>query len=97
MIAQVLFKRSDKKGRIPALEILIATPAVRNLIRESKTHQLSSAMQTGKKYGMQLLDEAIMDLYNKGWISADDAYQKANDKGRFRPLLREPPADFTEA
>jgi twitching motility protein PilT len=97
IIAQVLFKRIDKKGRCPALEILIATPAVRNLIRESKTHQLSSAMQTGKKYGMQLLDEAIMDLYNKGWISADDAYQKANDKAKFRPLLKSPPTDFTEA
>ncbi len=97
IIAQVLFKRIDRKGRCPALEILIATPAVRNLIRESKTHQLNSAMQTGKKYGMQLLDEAIMDLYNKGWISPDDAYQKSNDKSRFRPLLREPPTDFTEA
>jgi twitching motility protein PilT len=97
IIAQVLFKRIDKKGRCPALEILIATPAVRNLIRESKTHQLSSAMQTGKKYGMQLLDEAIMDLYNKGWISADDAYLKANEKAKFRPLLKSPPTDFTEA
>jgi pilus retraction protein PilT len=66
IIAQTLFKRIDKKGRVPALEILIATPAVRNLIRESKTHQLPSMMQTGKKYGMQLLDDAIMDLYNKG-------------------------------
>jgi len=97
IIAQVLFKRIDRKGRCPALEILIATPAVRNLIRESKTHQLNSAMQTGKKYGMQLLDEAIMDLYNKGWISPDDAYQKSNDKSRFRPLLKAPPTDFTEA
>ena len=97
IVAQVLFKRSDKKGRCPALEILIATPAVRNLIRESKTHQLNSMIQTGKKYGMQLLDEAIMDLFNKGWISGDEAYQKANDKAKFRPLLKEPPSDFTEA
>ena len=97
IVAQVLFKRSDKKGRCPALEILIATPAVRNLIRESKTHQLNSMIQTGKKYGMQLLDEAIMDLFNKGWISGDAAYQKANDKAKFRPLLKEPPSDFTEA
>jgi twitching motility protein PilT len=97
IVAQVLFKRSDKKGRCPALEILIATPAVRNLIRESKTHQVNSMIQTGKKYGMQLLDEAIMDLFNKGWISGDAAYQKANDKAKFRPLLKEPPSDFTEA
>ncbi len=97
ILAQVLFKRIDRKGRCPALEVLIATPAVRNLIREGKTHQLTSSMQTGKKYGMQVLDDAIMDLYNKGWISADDAYAKSNEKSRFRPLLKTPPDDFTEA
>jgi twitching motility protein PilT len=97
IISQTLFKRIDKKGRIPAMEILIATPAVRNLIRESKSHQIPSMVQTGKKYGMQLLDDAIMELYNKGRISGEDAYLKANDKGRFRPLLKAPPTDFTEA
>ena len=97
IIAQVLFKRIDKKGRCPALEIMIGTPAVRNLIRETKTHQLSSMIQTGKKYGMQLLDDAIMDLYNRGWISADEGYMKANDKAKFRPLLKNPPTDFTDA
>ena len=97
ILAQVLFKRIDRKGRCPALEILIATPAVRNLIRESKSHQLTSSMQTGKKYGMQILDDAIMDLYNKGWISPDDAYAKSNEKSRFRPLMKSPPDDFTEA
>ena len=97
VIAQVLFKRTDKIGRTPALEVLIATPAARNLVRESKTHQLPSVMQTGKRYGMQLLDDAIMDLYKKGRISPDDAYMKANEKSRFRPLLTKPPSDFTEA
>jgi len=97
IISQVLFKRIDIKSRCVALEICIATPAVRNLIRESKTYQIPSMMQTGKKYGMQLLDDAIMDLYNKGWISGDDAYIKANEKGRFRTLLKTPPTDFTEA
>jgi twitching motility protein PilT len=96
VISQVLFKRADKKGRCAALEILIANPAVRNLIRESKTFQIPSMIQTGKKYGMQLLDDAIMDLYNKGWITADDAYMKCNDKAKFRPLLKFPPTDFTE-
>ncbi len=97
VLAQVLFKRIDVKGRVPALEILIATPAVRNLVREAKTHQINSMIQTGKKYGMQLLDDAIMELYEKRRISADDAYAKSNDKGRFRPFLKTPPADFTEA
>jgi len=97
VVAQVLFKRIDKKGRCAALEILVATPAVRNLIREAKTYQIPSMIQTGKKYGMQLLDDSIMTLLNKGWISADEAYAKANDKSKFRSLLKTPPADFTEA
>ncbi|HOJ51934.1 MAG TPA: type IV pilus twitching motility protein PilT [Syntrophales bacterium] len=97
VVSQVLFKRVDKKGRCAALEILIATPAVRNLIREAKTFQIPSMIQTGKKYGMQLLDDAIMDLLNRGWISADEAYAKANDKARFRQYLKTPPTDFTEA
>ena len=96
IIAQVLFKRVDKKDRCVALEILIANPAVRNLVREAKTHQIPSMIQTGRKYGMQLMDDAIMDLYNKGWISADEAYIKSNEKAKFRPLLTAPPADFTE-
>jgi twitching motility protein PilT len=96
VVAQTLFRRTDRKGRIVALEILIATPAVRNLIREGKTFQLPSTIQTGKKYGMQTLDDSIMDLLNKGVISADEAYMKANEKSRFMPLLKNPPSDFTE-
>jgi twitching motility protein PilT len=97
VVAQVLFKRVDKKGRCAALEIMIATPAVRNLIREGKTFQIPSSIQTGKRYGMQLLDDAILDLLNSGKIHPDDAYAKANDKGKFRPFLKTPPTDFTEA
>lgn len=96
VIAQVLFKRVDKPGRCAALEILIATPAVRNLIRESKTFQIPSMLQTGKKFGMQLLDDSIMELLQKGWIGTDDAYSKSNDKAKFRPFLKNPPSDFTE-
>lgn len=96
VICQTLFKRVDKKGRCAALEILIATSAVRNLIRESKTFQIPSTIQTGKKYGMQLLDDAIFDLISKGWIGGDDAYAKCNDKTRFRQFLKGVPADFTE-
>ena len=97
VIAQVLFKRVDRKGRVVALEILIANPAVCNLIREGKTHQIPSMIQTGKKYGMILLDDSIMGLFTKGMISAEEAYAKANDKGRFMPLLKTAPPDFTEA
>ena len=97
VISQILFKRIDIKGRCVALEILIANSAVRNLIRESKTFQIPTSIQTGKKYGMQLMDDGIMDLYNRGWIGSDEAYIKSNDKARFRPLLKYPPTDFTEA
>jgi twitching motility protein PilT len=96
VISQVLFRRVDKKGRCAALEILIANAAVRNLIREAKTFQIPSMIQTGRKYGMQLLDDGIMELVNKGMISPDDAYLKCNDKQRFRPLLKSAPTDFTE-
>jgi len=96
VVAQTLFKRVDIKGRVAALEILIATPAVRNLVRENKTYQINSMIQTGKKYGMRLLDDAIMELLEKGWISPDDAYNKANDKSRFRPFIKNPPSDFTD-
>ncbi len=96
VVSQTLFKRIDKRGRVVALEILIANPAVRNLIREAKTHQIPSMVQTGKKYGMILLDDYIMELFQKRQISAEEAYAKANEKARFRPLLNAPPEDFTE-
>jgi twitching motility protein PilT len=94
VIAQNLFKRADKKGRCAALEILVCTYAVGALIREAKTHQIPSAMQTGKKYGMQTLDDAIMELLLKKWISPEDAYDKAIDKQKFVQFLKEPPPEF---
>ena len=94
VVAQNLFKRVDKKGRCAGLEILVVTPAVGNLIREEKTFQIPSAIQTGKKYGMQSLDDAILDLLNKGWIGAEDAYDKCIEKQRFVQFLKKPPEDF---
>jgi twitching motility protein PilT len=97
VISQTLFRRVDIKGRSPALEILICTGAVRNLIREGKTYQIASAMQTGKKYGMQTLDDAILEMLNKRWISAQAAYTNAIDKSKFVQYLKTPPTDFTDA
>ena len=94
-IGQVLFKRIDKTGYCVGLQVFIATPAVRNLIRERKTHAFASVIQVGRKYEMQLLDDAIMKLLKKGWISSDEAYLKANDKAIFRSFLKHPPLDFT--
>jgi len=96
VVSQVLFKRVDQKGRCACLEVMIASPAVRNLIREAKTYQIPSSIQTGKQYGMQLLDDAIMELLQKGKISGDDAYAKANSKAKFRDYIKNPPRDFTE-
>lgn len=96
VISQTMFKRIDTKGRCVAFEMLIATPAVRNLIREGKTYQLPSSMQTGKKYGMQTLDDAIMELFQAGKIDPDEAYNKCVDKARFKPFAKSAPIDFTE-
>lgn len=96
VVSQTLFKRTDTKGRIAALEIMIGTPAIRNLVRESKTFQIPSALQTGKKYGMQTLDDAILELLKKRRISPDDAYNKCVEKSKFRQYLKSTPADFTE-
>jgi twitching motility protein PilT len=93
VVSQTLFKRVDVKGRVAALEILICTPAVRNLIREAKTYQIPSIMQTGKKYGMQTIDDAIMELLEKKKISAEDAYTNCMEKQRFVKFLRKPPVD----
>ncbi len=96
VISQTMFKRIDVKGRCVAFEILIATPAVRNLIREGKTYQIPSSMQTGKKFGMQTLDDAIMELLQKKWIDPDEAYSKCVNKAMFKPFTRNAPVDFTE-
>ncbi|MEW6262986.1 MAG: type IV pilus twitching motility protein PilT [Thermodesulfobacteriota bacterium] len=96
VVSQTLFKRIDKKGRVAALEIMLATPAVRNLIRESKTFQIPSVIQTGKKFGMQSIDDAIMDHMLNGRIDPDDAYNKCIDKGKFRQYITRAPDDFTD-
>ncbi len=91
VVAQNLFKRIDKKGRIAVLEILVVTAATSNLIREGKTFQIPSVIQTGKKYGMQSLDDAILEAMQAKKISPEDAYDKSIVKERFVQYLKEPP------
>ena len=91
VVAQNLFKRIDKKGRLAVLEILVVTPATSNLIREGKTFQIPSVIQTGKKYGMQSLDDAILEAMHAKKISPEDAYDKSIVKERFVQYLKEPP------
>jgi twitching motility protein PilT len=87
VVAQNLFKRIDQKGRVAALEVMISTPALSNLIREGKTYQIPSAIQTGKKFGMQSLDTAIQEFLEKKMIDPLEAYSKAINKELFAKYL----------
>ncbi len=91
VIAQQLLKRSDKPGRCAALEILFVRSAVANLIREGKTFQIPSVIQTGKGEGMQMMDQAIMDFVMKKMVSPEEGYMKAADKVAFEKLLGKKP------
>ncbi len=80
VVSQQLLTRKDKQGRVVAVEIMVTTPAIRNLIREGKTHQISSIIQTGAKFGMQSMDGSLVNLYKKGFISYEDALMYASDQ-----------------
>ncbi|GAW94129.1 type IV pilus twitching motility protein PilT [Calderihabitans maritimus] len=88
VVAQQLVPRADGLGRVVAVEVLVATPAVRNLIREGKTHQILSAIQTGGKYGMQSMDSALKKLYQQGLITAEDMMARLSDRD-IKPAYRE--------
>ncbi len=77
MVAQNLFRRIDKPGRVAALEVLVVDTPIANLIREGKTHQIPGMMQVGKKKGNQPLDDAIMEHLRAARISPEEAYDKA--------------------
>ncbi len=83
IIAQVLLPKKDTQGRVPAVELLIATSAVKNLIRTGKSHQLWTSMQTGSQFGMQTMDEALKDLISRGIVSFEVASVKARDRVTF--------------
>ncbi len=83
VICQTLIPRQDRPGRVCAMEIMVATPAVRALIREAKTHQLPSIIQVSARYGMQNLDQVLKQLAYEGVISKEDAITYANNKALF--------------
>jgi twitching motility protein PilT len=93
VVAQQLFRRIDKRGRVAAMEILVFTTAIANLVREGKTHQIPGMIQVGKKLGNQPLDDAIMEHLRMKRVSPEDAYDKAFDKRKFRQFLTNPPED----
>ena len=85
IVSQTLLPRKDQRGRVAAMEVLIATPAVKNMIRESKSHQVASVVQTGSQHGMQTMDQCLAMLLRKGLISIDTAHSVATDKKLFAP------------
>jgi twitching motility protein PilT len=91
VICQQLLRTADGKGRAAALEIMIGTPAIGNLIREGKTFQIPSIIQTARKDGMQLMDQHILDLLKTKRIGAEEAYRCALDKKQFEQYLNEQP------
>ena len=84
VVSQQLLPTKQQAGRIAALEILINTSAVANLIRQGKLDQLETAMQAGGNVGMQTMDSALMELVRQGLVSGKEAYQQANDKSKFK-------------
>ncbi len=86
VISQTLVPSAEGKGRACALEIMVATPAIRNLIREGKTFQLASAIQTGGSQSMQSLDQALFNLFKTGKISKEDALSRCSNIEAFNAL-----------
>ncbi len=86
VVAQQLLPRNGG-GRCAAIEIMIATSAIRNLIREGKTHQIYSSLETGSKFGMQTMDKMLVELYQTGKVSHEDAIARCIDRENFKKLL----------
>lgn len=89
ILSQVLLPRLGVSGRVAAYEFLVVTPAISNLIRENKTYRIDSSIQTGKKFGMQLLDEHLWDLYSSGTIGAQDMLDSARHPAELKIKLDE--------
>jgi len=89
IIAQVLIPRADATGRIAAFEIMVSTPAIRNLIRENQTYKINSSIQTGKKLGMILLDEHLFQLLTQGKISEEEMFARCRNREDLVTKLRD--------
>ena len=87
VVSQQLIEKSDGSGRTAALEVMVTTPGIQNLIREGKTHQIESAVQTGSKYGMKTMDMALADLYKRGEISSESAISYSVDRETLKRLM----------
>jgi twitching motility protein PilT len=88
IVNQQLVPKADGTGRVAALEVMVNTPAVGNVIREAKTYMLPGIIQTGKKLGMKLMDDSLMELVETGVISPHEAFDRAEQKKPFEALLK---------
>ena len=86
VVTQQLVPTADRTGRVAAVEVLMATPAIRNLIRDGKQHQITSLMQAGRKYGMQTMDQALAALVRIGRITLTDAVERSLDAEELQNL-----------
>ncbi|HWI54133.1 MAG TPA: type IV pilus twitching motility protein PilT [Desulfobacteria bacterium] len=88
IVAQTLLPRADGPGRVVATEMMAATPAIRNLIREGKTPQINTVIQSGAKYGMQTMDSSLKELYQQGIISYEEACKRVTDLENFNRMVQ---------
>ncbi len=87
VVSQTLFKRIDKPGMVPGIEVMICNPAIRNCIRENRIHEIPNIITTSRKLGMQEMDMSIAELYFKGMISKEDAIESATNAARMEKTL----------
>jgi twitching motility protein PilT len=87
VIYQLLIPHNNGPGRVAAFEVMLATPAIRNLIREGKTYQMMNAIQTGAQYGMQTLNQSLSALYHRGIITLEEALARSTDTEELREML----------
>jgi len=93
IITQTLLAKAKGRGRAMAAEILVVTPAIRALIRDDKIHQIYSSMQSGKKYGMQTLNDALYNLYMSREVALDECLRVSGDPNEFLRMVGQPPLD----
>ena len=86
VVSQLVLPHASGKGRVLATEIMVATPSIRNLIREQQIEQIPTAMQTGMQYGMNTMDSCLKTLMQKGLVSLDAAMSKIKNKEEFKQL-----------
>jgi twitching motility protein PilT len=87
VLSQALLTRLDGNGRLPVLEVMLATSAIRNLIREGKTHQMATVIESSRQAGMQTMDQALETLYRRGMVSIDGALAQARDADALQASL----------